>query len=190
GADHHGYVGRLYAMAACVGDEPGTNLQVLIGQLVKIFSGGQEVKLSKRAGSLVTLQELVDLIGVDSLRYSLSRYPGGTPLTLDVEVISKQASDNPVFYVQYAQARLSSVLRNAAELDIGVDPAQFDPSRLTHPAEGDLLRALADFPRVVAQAAELREPHRVARYLEDTAAAFHKFYDACRVLPQGDEAAT
>jgi arginyl-tRNA synthetase len=191
GADHHGYVGRLKAMAACAGDDPDVNVEVLIGQLVKILRGGEEVRLSKRAGTIVTLQELVDMIGVDSLRYTLSRYPADSPLTLDVEQITRQASDNPVFYVQYAHARLASILRNAA--DLGLAPAgepgggAFDPALLSHDKEGELLRALAEFPRVVAGAAQLREPHRVARYLEDTAAAFHRFYDSCRVLPIGDE---
>ena len=190
GADHHGYVGRLKAMAACAGDVPGANLQVLIGQLVKILQDGQELKLSKRAGTLVTLQELVDLIGVDSLRYTLSRYPTDSPLTLDVAEITRQASDNPVFYVQYAHARLSSILRNGVDLGLVPDAGSFDPSLLDQDREGDLLRALAEFPRVVARAAELREPHRIARYLEDTASAFHKFYDHCHVLPRGDEEAT
>jgi arginyl-tRNA synthetase len=187
GADHHGYVGRLTAMAACAGDEPGRNIEVLIGQLVKIMVGGEEMKLSKRAGTLVTLAELTELIGVDALRYTLSRYPVDSPLTLDVEVITRQASDNPVFYVQYAHARLSSILRNAADLGIVPDVESFDASLLSHEREGLLLRALAEFARVVASAATLREPHRVARYLEETAGTFHRFYDACRVLPQGDE---
>jgi arginyl-tRNA synthetase len=191
GADHHGYVGRLRAMAACAGDDPDVNLEVLIGQLVKILRGGEEVRLSKRAGTLVTLQELVEMIGVDSLRYTLARYPTDSPLTLDVEEITRQASDNPVFYVQYAHARLSGILRNGA--DLGLVPAgleggaDFDPALLSHEKEGELLRSLAEFPRVVATAAQLREPHRVARYLEDTAAKFHQFYDSCRVLPMGDE---
>ena len=188
GADHHGYVGRLKAMAACVGDDPDHNIEVLIGQLVKIMRGDEEVRLSKRAGAIVTLQELVDMIGVDALRYTLSRYPADSPLTLDVEEITRQASDNPVYYVQYAHARLSAILRNAA--DLGLAPAAgdaFDPALLAHEKEGDLLRALAEFPRVVAAAAQLREPHRVARYLEQTASTFHKFYDVCRVLPMGDE---
>jgi arginyl-tRNA synthetase len=188
GADHHGYVGRLKAMAACVGDDPDHNIEVLIGQLVKIMRGDEEVRLSKRAGTIVTLQELVDMIGVDALRYTLSRYPADSPLTLDVEEITRQASDNPVYYVQYAHARLSAILRNAA--DLGLAPAAgdaFDPALLAHEKEGDLLRALAEFPRVVAAAAQLREPHRVARYLEQTASTFHKFYDVCRVLPMGDE---
>jgi arginyl-tRNA synthetase len=192
GADHHGYVGRLKAMAACAGDDPERNIEVLIGQLVKIMRGDEEVRLSKRAGQIVTLQELVDLIGVDPLRYSLARYPADSPLTLDVEQITRQSSDNPVYYVQYAHARLASILRNAA--DLGLTPARlegtdgvFDPALLAHEKEGELLRALAEFPRIVAAAAQLREPHRVARYLEDTASSFHKFYDLCRVLPMGDE---
>ncbi len=163
GADHHGYVGRLKAMAACAGDDPEKNIEVLIGQLVKIMKDGEEMKLSKRAGTIVTLQELTDEIGVDALRYTLARYPADSPLTLDVAQITKQSSDNPVFYVQYAHARVSSILRNAA--DLGLAPASH-PELLVHEKEGELLRALADFPGVVATAAELREPHRVARYLE------------------------
>ncbi|NUR06627.1 MAG: arginine--tRNA ligase [Nocardioidaceae bacterium] len=189
GADHHGYVGRLRAMAACVGDDPDDVLEVLIGQLVKITRAGEEVRLSKRAGTIVTLDELVDEIGVDALRYSLARYPADSPLTLDIEQITRQASDNPVFYVQYAHARVASILRNAADLGIAVDP-DADTSLLDHEKEGDLLRALAEMPRVVASAGQLREPHRVARYLEETAATYHRFYDACRVLPMGDEEAT
>ncbi|WP_148574657.1 arginine--tRNA ligase [Nocardioides caldifontis] len=187
GADHHGYVGRLKAMAACAGDDPESNIEVLIGQLVKILRGGEEVRLSKRAGSIVTLGELVDLIGVDALRYTLSRYPVDSPLTLDVEEITRASAENPVYYVQYAHARLASILRNAADLDLAPAGDDFDPALLSHEREGDLLRALAEFPRVVASAAQLREPHRVARYLEETAGTFHRFYDACRVLPQGDE---
>lgn len=185
GADHHGYVGRLQAMAACVGDTPGENLEVLIGQLVKILENGEELKLSKRAGTIVSLRELIDKIGVDPLRYTLCRYPVDSPLTLDVAEMTSKSNDNPVYYVQYAHARLSSILRNAA--DLGVEAGEFDPAALATPQEGDLLRALAEFPRVVARAAELREPHRIARYLEATASTFHQFYDHCRVLPQGDD---
>ncbi|MFD1861023.1 arginine--tRNA ligase [Aeromicrobium camelliae] len=187
GADHHGYVGRLSAMAACVGDTPGEQIEILIGQLVKILSNGQELKLSKRAGTIVSLRELIDLIGVDALRYTLIRYPADSPLTLDVAEMTRKSNDNPVYYVQYAHARLASIVRNAADLGLVFDLERFDPSQLSTEREGDLLRSLAEFPRVVAQAAELREPHRIARYLEDTASAFHKFYDTCRVLPQGDE---
>ncbi|MCH1868885.1 arginine--tRNA ligase [Nocardioides sp. CFH 31398] len=190
GADHHGYVNRLRAMAACAGDDPDRNIQILIGQLVKIMQGGEELKLSKRAGTLVTLEELIDLIGTDALRYTLARYPADSPLTLDVAEMTRQSSDNPVFYVQYAHARVASLLRNAADLGLAADLDAFDPSALTHEKEGVLLRALAELPRVVARAAELREPHRVARYLEDLAGDYHRFYDSCRVLPMGDEEVT
>lgn len=188
GADHHGYVGRLQAMAACVGDDPKAQLEVLIGQLVKILQNGAELKLSKRAGTIVSLRDLIDLIGVDPMRYTLNRYPVDSPLTLDVAEMTSKSNDNPVYYVQYAHARLSSILRGSADLGIGLEP--FDAALLATEQEGDLLRALAEYPRVVARAAELREPHRVARYLESTAAAFHQFYDHCRVLPQGDEDAS
>jgi arginyl-tRNA synthetase len=187
GADHHGYVGRLQAMAACVGDTPGEHLEVLIGQLVKIMQNGEELRLSKRAGTIVSLRELIDLIGVDPLRYTLGRYPVDSPLTLDVAEMTSKSNDNPVYYVQYAHARMSSILRNAADLGITTDVEAFDAAELAAEQEGDLLRALAEFPRVVARAAELREPHRVARYLEAAAAAFTQFYEVCRVLPQGDE---
>ena len=188
GADHHGYVGRMMAMCAAFGDEPGKNLEILIGQMVNLLRDGQPLRMSKRAGTVISQDDLVDAIGVDAARYALARYTMDTTIDLDLELWARQTADNPVFYVQYAHARLASILRNAA--DLGIAPADadtFDPSLLSHEKEGDLLRALAEFPRVVASAAQLREPHRVARYLEDTASAFHKFYDACRVLPQGDE---
>ncbi|GAB2726486.1 arginine--tRNA ligase [Nocardioides pakistanensis] len=191
GADHHGYVGRMMAMCAAFGDEPGKNLEILIGQMVNLLRDGEPLRMSKRAGTVITQEDLVDAIGVDAARYALARYTTDTTIDLDLELWAKQTADNPVFYVQYAHARLASILRNAA--DLGLAPAEgedFDPSLLSHEKEGELLRALAEFPRVVAAAAQLREPHRVARYLEDTASAFHKFYDACRVLPQGDEEPT
>jgi arginyl-tRNA synthetase len=191
GADHHGYVGRLKAMAACVGDDPAQTLDVMIGQLVKILRDGQELKLSKRAGTIVTLSELAEEIGVDALRYSLARYPADSPLVLDVAEITKASNDNPVYYVQYAHARTCAMVRNATDLGMRLDQAreEFDPALLDHERDGELLRALAEFPSVVASAAELREPHRVARYLEATASVFNKWYDTreCRMLPQGDE---
>ena len=191
GADHHGYVGRLKAIAACAGDDPATTIEVLIGQLVKIYQGGEELRLSKRAGTIVTLAEFVELAGLDTVRYTLSRYPSDSPLTLDIDVITRQTNDNPVFYVQYAHARISSLLRNAADLGLDRGPAEgFRPELLEHDREGELLGALGEFPRVVASAAELREPHRVARYLEELAGTYHRFYDACRVLPRGDEDVT
>jgi arginyl-tRNA synthetase len=189
GADHHGYVNRLRAIAACAGDNPDEHIEVLIGQLVKLVRAGEEVKLSKRAGNIVTLDELVDAIGVDAARYTLARYPADSPMTLDIALVTKHTNDNPVFYVQYAHARIASLLRNAA--DLGIERgADYDPALLDHEREGDLLGALGEFPRVVASAAELREPHRVARYLEQLAGTYHRFYDVCRVLPMGDEPAT
>jgi len=187
GADHHGYVNRLRAVAACAGDDMDANIEILIGQLVKITRGGEEVKLSKRAGNIVTLEDLVEEVGVDAARYTLTRYPVDSPLTLDLETITRQTNDNPVFYVQYAHARISSVLRNAAELGIDWRAGDFQPGVLTHEREDDLLGKLAEFPRIVASAAELREPHRVARYLEELATVYHRFYDVCWVLPRGDE---
>ncbi|HWC44674.1 MAG TPA: DALR anticodon-binding domain-containing protein, partial [Casimicrobiaceae bacterium] len=189
GADHHGYVGRLKAIAACAGDDPERNIEVLIGQLVKLVRGGDEVRLSKRAGTIITLDELVDAVGVDAARYTLARYPADSPMTLDIELVTRQTNDNPVFYVQYAHARISSLLRNAEEMGISRGD-DFDPELLADEREGDLLGALGEFPRIVAGAAELREPHRVARYLEQLAGTYHRFYDACRVLPMGDDAAT
>ncbi|CAN5757043.1 arginine--tRNA ligase [soil metagenome] len=192
GADHHGYVRRLRAMAACAGDDPDEHVEVMIGQLVKVLRGGEELRLSKRAGTILGLRELVDVTGVDALRYTLCRYPADSTMTVDVDAVTRQSSDNPVYYVQYAHARLSAILRGAADLGIAVatGPGDYDPAVLDHPREGDLLRALAELPRVVQQAATQREPHRVARYLEATAATFHKFYDECRVLPMGDEQPT
>ena len=187
GADHHGYVNRLKTLAACEGDDPEYNIHVLIGQMVKIMEGGDEVKLSKRAGTIITLEDLVEKVGVDAARYTLTRYPVDTPMVLDVDVLKKRTNDNPVYYVQYAHARISGVLRNAVDLKVPFAAADFDPALLTHDRESDLLGALAEFPRVVQGAAELREPHRVARYLEELAGVYHRFYSDCRVLPMGDE---
>lgn len=189
GADHHGYVNRLKATAACAGDDPDYNIHVLIGQMVKIMEGGEEVKLSKRAGTIITLEDLVEKVGVDAARYALIRYPVDTPMVLDVDVLKKRTNENPVYYVQYAHARIAGVLRNSIELNVSAALSDFDPSLLVHDREGELLGTLAKFPRVIQGAAELREPHRVARYLEELAGVYHRFYADCRVLPMGDEAA-
>jgi arginyl-tRNA synthetase len=195
GADHHGYVGRMMAMCAAFGDEPGRNLEILIGQMVNLLRDGQPLRMSKRAGTVVTIDDLVGAIGVDASRYALARYSSDSNIDLDLDLWAKQSNDNPVFYVQYAHARVASLVRHANDLGFATGTPEdllqgFDPSLLSHEKEGELLRALADFPRVVAAAAELREPHRVARYLEDMAGVYHRFYDNCRVLPMGDEETT
>lgn len=187
GADHHGYVGRLKALVACAGDDPERNIEVLIGQMVKIFENGEEVKLSKRAGTIITLEELVEKVGVDAARYTLSRYPTDTPLTLDVDLLKKHSNDNPVYYVQYAHARISALLRNATELGVALDIADFNEELLVHERENELAGAIAQFPQVVRAAAEVRGPHKVARYLEEIAGLYHRFYNDCRVLPMGAE---
>jgi len=188
GADHHGYVGRLRALAACFGDDPDQTLEVLIGQLVNLVRDGEPVRMSKRAGNVVSLEDMVDAIGADAGRYALARYSSDSPIDLDLDLWARRGNDNPVYYVQYAHARVASLLRNAAEL--GLDKGELQPALLSHEREGALLGALGEYPRVVATAAELREPHRVARYLEELAGTYHRFYDACRVLPRGDEEPT
>ncbi|MDO8120038.1 arginine--tRNA ligase [Isoptericola sp. b490] len=189
GADHHGYVGRLKAVAACAGDDPEHNIEVLIGQLVNLLQGGEPVRMSKRAGTIITLADLIEWVGVDAARYSLTRASTDSPLTLDIDVITRKTNDNPVFYVQYAHARTANVSRNAESLGVRRADA-FDPGLLDDASEAVLLGMLGEFPRVVAQAAELREPHRVARYLEELASAYHKWYDRCRVTPVGEEPVT
>lgn len=185
GADHHGYVQRLMAMTAAFGDEPYVNLQILIGQMVNLVKDGQPVRMSKRAGTVVTLEDLVEIVGVDAARYALTRSSADSNLDVDLDVLQKRTNDNPVFYVQYAHARTHNVARNAA--DSGVTRDAFAPELLTHETESALLGALQEFPRVVAFAAEVREPHRVARYLEELASLYHRWYDNCRVTPLGDE---
>lgn len=181
GADHHGYVPRLMALCAAFGDTPGENMEVLIGQLVNLVKGGSPVRMSKRAGNVVTMEDLVEAVGVDAARYALTRSSINSSLDIDLELLAKRTNDNPVFYVQYAHARTKQVDRNAVSLE--VDRSEFEPGLLIEPAEEELIASLAEFPRVVAQAAEFREPHRVARYLEELAGKYHRFYDTCRILP-------
>ncbi len=187
GADHHGYIARLKAAAAAFGDDPA-GVEVLIGQMVNLVRDGQPVKMSKRAGTVITLDDLVEAIGVDAARYSLIRSSVDTPIDIDLALWSSASNENPVYYVQYAHARLSSLARNAAELGLIPDTGHLE--LLTADKEGTLMRALGEFPRVLKTAASLREPHRVCRYLEDVAGDYHRFYDTCRVLPQGDEQPT
>jgi arginyl-tRNA synthetase len=187
GADHHGYVGRLKAIAACAGDDPQKNIEVLIGQMVKIMEGGEELKLSKRAGTIITLEELVEKVGVDAARYTLIRYPTDTPMVMDVDLLRKNTNENPVYYVQYAHARICAVLRNAKDFGITYGKDVYQADLLSHERERELVGLLAEFPNVVQGAAEMREPHRVARYVEELAGVYHRFYNDCRVLPIGDE---
>jgi arginyl-tRNA synthetase len=187
GADHHGYIGRMMAVCAAFGDTPHVNLEILIGQLVNLVKDGQPVRMSKRAGTVVTIDDLVDAVGVDAARYALARSSTDTAIDLDLDLLAKATNENPVFYVQYAHARTVNVARNAAEAGVRREDG-FDASVLDHETEAVLLGQLAELPRVVAQAAQMREPHRVARYLEELAGAYHKWYDVRRVAPFGDEA--
>ena len=189
GADHHGYVPRMMAMCAAFGDEPGKNLEILIGQMVNLVKDGTPVRMSKRAGTVVTMEDLVEAVGVDAARYALSRSSINQSLDIDLDQLTKKTNDNPVFYVQYAHARTQQVANNAASL--GVDRSEFAPELLDHPSEGELIAKLTEFPRVLAQAAEFREPHRVARHIEEVAGAYHRWYDNCRVTPlSGGEVTT
>ncbi len=187
GADHHGYIGRLKAAAAAMGYDP-ERIEVLIGQLVNLVKDGKPVRMSKRAGTVITLDDLVEAVGVDAARYSLVRSSVDTSIDLDLDLLAQASNENPVYYVQYAHARLSAIARSAAEL--GIEPSTEHLGLLDNPCEGDLVRTLGEFPAVAAGAANLREPHRIARYLEELAGAYHRFYGECRVLPLGDEEPT
>ena len=185
GADHHGYVQRMMAMCAAFGDEPGVNLEILIGQLVNLVKDGEPVRMSKRAGTVVTMEDLVEAVGVDAARYALTRSSINSMLDIDLDQLSKKTNDNPVFYVQYAHARTKQVANNAVSL--GVDDSEFDPALLTHPSESELLGKLAQLPKVMAHSATERAPHLVARYLEEVAGAYHRWYDNCRVTPLSEQ---
>ncbi len=193
GADHHGYVGRLKAIVACAGDDPEHNIEVLIGQFVKMLRGGEEVRMSKRAGNIITIDDVVEWIGVDAARYSLARSSTDSTLTLDIDLLTSAARENPVYYVQYAHARTCSIMRNAAAAGVDKGSADaFKPELLNHELESTLLGVLGEFPQVVVKSAEWREPHHVARYLEQLAGAYHRFNDSNdnRVLPYGDDEPT
>ncbi|MGB3437311.1 MAG: arginine--tRNA ligase [Actinophytocola sp.] len=191
GADHHGYIARLKSAAAALDDDPAT-VEVLIGQMVNLVSDGKPLRMSKRNGTIVTMNDLVDAVGVDAARYALVRSSANATIDIDLNLWTRRTSDNPVFYVQYAHARLASLTRNAADLGLTVptEDTELDLGLLTHQREGELIRTIGQYAEVLRTAAELREPHRIARYLEELAGAYHKFYDACRVLPQGDEEPT
>ena len=185
GADHHGYVPRMMALCAAFGDEPGVNLEILIGQLVNLVKDGEPVRMSKRAGTVVTMEDLVEAVGVDAARYALTRSSINSMLDIDLDQLSKKTNDNPVFYVQYAHARTKQVANNAAQL--GVHDTEFDPALLTHASESELLGKLAQLPKVMAHSATERAPHLVARYLEEVAGAYHRWYDNCRVTPLSEK---
>ncbi|RPE32635.1 arginyl-tRNA synthetase [Kitasatospora cineracea] len=189
GADHHGYVNRLKAIAACAGDDMDRNIEVMIGQFVKMLRDGKEVRLSKRAGNIITIDDVIDWIGVDAARYMLVRQSTDSTITIDIDLVTSTSRENPVYYVQYAHARMCSVQRNAVEKGI-TRSADFKPELLSSEWENDLLGQLGEFPRVLAKAGELREPHHVATYLEELARAYHRFYDNCQILPKGDEEVT
>jgi arginyl-tRNA synthetase len=189
GADHHGYIGRLMAMCAAFGDTPGVNLEILIGQMVNLVKDGQPVRMSKRAGTVVTMEDLVEAVGVDAARYALARSSVDSQIDVDLDLLVQRTNDNPVFYVQYAHARIAGVTRQAASVGVRREDG-FDPGLLHHETETVLLGALSEFPRVVAHAAELREPHRVARYLEELAGHYHRWYVQTRVTPRAEEPVT
>lgn len=189
GADHHGYVGRMMAMCAAFGDAPGENLEIMIGQMVSLLRDGQPMRMSKRAGTIVTLEDLVEAVGNDAGRYALVRSPIDSHLDIDLDLLAKRTNDNPVYYVQYAHARTRAVARNAEAAGVSMSDG-FAPELLDHETESALLGILQEMPRIVTQAAQLREPHRVARYIEEVAGLYHRWYDQCRVIPQGDEKIT
>ncbi|MBC3186189.1 arginine--tRNA ligase [Corynebacterium sp. zg-331] len=188
GADHHGYIKRLKAAAEALG-YAADQVEVLIGQMVNLVRDGKPVRMSKRAGTVITLDDLVEAIGVDAARYSLVRSSVDSSLDIDLGLWASQSADNPVYYVQYAHARLCSLRRKAQEVGALSDEGP-DYSLLTHEREGDLIRTLGEYPAVVKAAAQLREPHRLARYCEELAGVFHRFYDRCQILPkEGEELA-
>ncbi|MHA3704535.1 arginine--tRNA ligase [Jatrophihabitans sp. YIM 134969] len=194
GADHHGYIGRYRALVAALGDDPDRNLEILIGQMVNLVRDGTPVRMSKRAGTLVLMTDMVEAIGVDAARYALARYDTDQPIDIDLDLWSSRRNDNPVYYVQYAHARLSKLQRDAAAAGIPVvtpdTAADVDVSLLVEPRETALLAAIAEFPQRVAGAAELRAPHRIARYLEEVAGLYHRFYDGPRILPRDTDEPT
>jgi arginyl-tRNA synthetase len=186
GADHHGYIARLKAAAAAIGDDPDA-VEVMIGQMVNLVRDGEAVRMSKRAGTVVTLEDLVDAVGTDAARYSLTRFSVDSNIDIDLDLLTRRSNENPVFYVQYAHARTCAVARNAADAGVVRSDETFDAALLNTPADEELLAELGQFPSVIAESAEFREPHRVARYLERLAGAYHRWYDACRVTPKGTE---
>ncbi|QNV40704.1 arginine--tRNA ligase [Rothia amarae] len=187
GADHHGYVARLKAAAAALGDNPD-RVEVMIGQMVNLVRDGKPVRMSKRAGTIVILEDLVEAVGVDAARYTLTRYSVDSNIDIDLDLLTKQSNENPVFYVQYAHARTCNVARNAEKA--GVDTSSFDASQLNTEADNELIAVLSQFPQAVKEAATFREPHRIARYIETLAGSYHRWYGNSHVAPKGEEEIT
>ena len=181
GADHHGYIGRMMAICAAFGDMPGVNMQILIGQLVNVLKDGQTVRMSKRAGNVVTIDDLVEAVGVDAARYSLARTDYNQTVDIDLDLLASHTNENPVYYVQYAHARSKNVDRNAA--DAGIESAKADLSLLDTEADNEVLATLALYPNVVQTAGDQKAPHRVAHYLEQLAGVYHRWYNLERVVP-------
>ena len=182
GADHHGDVARVRGAAQALGYDP-ERVEIVIYQWVSFLRGGEPVAMSKRAGTLVTLDELIDEVGTDAARFHLLMFSADVTMRFDIETVKAQTLENPVYYVQYGHARIASILRKAAERGVELRPiAEADLSRLEHESELDLLRAVADMPSQVATAATIRAPHRLTHAAQDLAARFHRFYTDCPVL--------
>ncbi|HEY1976462.1 MAG TPA: arginine--tRNA ligase [Candidatus Baltobacteraceae bacterium] len=187
GPDHHGYIGRLRGLASALGYDPNA-VHVLIAQQITLMRGDEQVSMSKRAGYIITLDEIVDEVGVDAARFFFILPSAESPLTFDLRLAREQSNENPVYYVQYGHARISSVLRNASDDDVAAARSKPSLTALTHPAELALVRRLAEFPETVRGVAEALAPHRLARYARDVASDFHQFYTECRILT--DDSAT
>jgi arginyl-tRNA synthetase len=186
GADHHGDMKRVLGAAQALGIDP-SRVQIVLYQLVSLYRGGEPVRMSKRTGDIIALDELLDEVGPDAARYTLLTRSHDSALDFDIDLVKRQTMDNPVFYVQYAHARVASLLRVASDQGVFLRPwADVDFSLLEHESELELLRKLGELPEVIAIAAEALAPHRFTRYAEETAAAFHRFYTECRVITDDD----
>ncbi|MGZ4120916.1 MAG: arginine--tRNA ligase [Actinomycetota bacterium] len=184
GADHHGWKREMQAAIRALGEDP-EHAEFLIGQFVHLMRGGESVKMSKRTGEAVTFDELLDEVGVDAARYHFLRVSMDQSVNFDLDLVVEQSQENPVYYVQYAHARICSILRHAAEQGITIAPVdEVELEELQHESELGLLRKLGELPEAVEVAARLRAPHRMTRFAEDLAALFHAFYRDCRVVSE------
>ncbi|MCH7320524.1 arginine--tRNA ligase [Solibacillus sp. MA9] len=187
GADHHGYIPRMKAAIEALGYDRGT-LEVDIIQMVQLYKNGEKFKMSKRTGNAVTMRELVEEVGLDAVRYFFVKTAGDSHMDFDLDLAVSQSNENPVYYAQYAHARISSILRSAAEQSYA--PSIENLELLTAEKEEDVLKKVGAFPQIVADAAKHRTPHRIANYIQELAAAFHSFYNAEKVLNQDNKALT